>query len=61
MDNLKRMKAASKQWALQKKLKEEETLENINFEIALLEDPDNNDYRTVESRARLQELEMERS
>ncbi len=60
MDNLKRMKAASKLWSLQKKLKEEETLENVNSELSLLEDPGGNGYGTIESRARLQELEMER-
>lgn len=60
MDNLTRMKVASKQWALHKKLKEEETLENVNSEIALLEDPGGNGYGIEESRARIQELEMER-
>ena len=31
-NNLKRMKQATKEWAHQKKLKEEEELKNINFE-----------------------------
>eukprot|EP00253_Pinus_taeda_P015496 PITA_15496 len=60
MDNLIRMKVASKHWALQKMLKEEETTNLVNSELALLADPNGNGYGTVESQNRIQELEMER-
>jgi len=51
IENLTRMKVASKQWALQKKLNEEKTLENVNLEITLLEDPSDIGYRIEECRA----------
>lgn len=60
MDNLKRMKVASKHWGLHKKLKDKETLENVNSAIALLEDPCGNGYGIVKSRDRLQGLGTER-
>ena len=57
MDNLKRMKLATKEWDFQMKLKEEEVLKNVNLELDFLESPEGNGYATLDSRDRVNELE----
>ena len=60
MNNLKNMKHATKEWALQKKLKEEEELKNVNSELECLENFDGAEYASFESRSRVKELEASR-
>ena len=49
MENLKGMKQATKEWALQKKLKEEEALKNVDSELDFLESPEGNGYASLDS------------
>ena len=60
MNNLTRLKAATKNWVIQKSLKEDEELRAINVELDLLEDPEGGGYAILASRDRIQMLEADR-
>ena len=60
MENLKRIKKATLEWAKAKKLKEEEDLGKINEELDFLESPEGAGYASIESRDIVKSLETSR-
>ena len=60
MENLQRMKKATKEWANSKKLREEEELRKVNEELDFLEKPEGAGYSSLESRNKIRELESTR-
>ena len=60
MDNLKRMKKSTLEWAKEKQIMEEEALQLINEELDFLEQPEGARYDSIEMRDRVKSLESAR-
>lgn len=61
MENLKRLKRATTEWASARRIKQNEDLVNIDEALRVLEDPEADAYATHESKERILALEKSRA